>query len=387
MNMLFVSMNSDAILNCVFSLINSISENFNCDLLVYGCNEDRLSSNKNIKGHIYYLKKDAQPKFVKLFNYLFGNLYAGYFANRKLHKIEKKVNELNCINNYDCLVTCSGEYKIHQLKGDIPNHFIYLVDPFYFNMSFSRLTRMMRLHTELKCFKDAKAIFCPSIMKNEYANKKVFKCFSEKIISLEFPLIYGRKATVSSSNIGAFKKDESFFFFGSFYNGVRNPSYLISFFKGLNYKLYIVGNLSRFYKKQIEKIDNIVYLGHFPLDETLSIINESHFLINVGNSVSNQTPSKMFEYISFRRPIINFCKIENCSSKLLLENYPYPYLNIFEYDPDINGQKKRFIEFVEKNKTEYLSCDDNLYQAFVEYTPSFVAKKFEVSVNEKINQN
>ena len=52
-------------------------------------------------------------------------------------------------------------------------------------------------------------------------------------------------------------------------------------------------------------------------------------LINIGNSVLNQMPSKIFEYISSGKPIINVFKSPDCPTLKYLTRYPLA-LNLFE---------------------------------------------------------
>ena len=228
MRLLFVSLYSDAILNCVISLIKSLEDDVNCDLLIYDFNGQDLYG-QQLNGNVYFINKKKSSIANRIFNYFFGNIYAGYFSNKKLRSIEKTINSLNRQNCYDAVVTCSGQYKIHEVQTNIPIHCLYLVDPFYFNHSFSNISKRARMITEKQCFRKANYVFCPSTMRDEYLNNYHFASFFNKIIDLEFPLIFDRKIDTSTTRF-EFGDKPRFLYLGSFYNGIRNPKFLINFF-------------------------------------------------------------------------------------------------------------------------------------------------------------
>ena len=53
----------------------------------------------------------------------------------------------------------------------------------------------------------------------------------------------------------------------------------------------------------------------------MKIIYESDFLLNIGNNNTLQEPSKLMDYISACKPIINITKVENDASTDLLRLY------------------------------------------------------------------
>ena len=64
-------------------------------------------------------------------------------------------------------------------------------------------------------------------------------------------------------------------------------------------------------------------MGHKSSEECGAWINGSDILVNIGNSVINQVPSKIFSYISTGKPILNICKSSACPTIPYLERYPY----------------------------------------------------------------
>jgi len=66
---------------------------------------------------------------------------------------------------------------------------------------------------------------------------------------------------------------------------------------------------------------NIFINGIVNRQASLKIIYESDFLLNIGNNNTLQEPSKLMDYISACKPIINITKVENDASTDLLRLY------------------------------------------------------------------
>lgn len=113
----------------------------------------------------------------------------------------------------------------------------------------------------------------------------------------------------------------SFFYAGSFYNGLRSPIPLLQLLDRaisenlLSFKdvqIQIAGNIEEDTINKMKQFDSyscVQLLGNLPRTEVLQKMSETTFLwLIVANIKSHyQTvPIKLFEYIAARRPIINF---------------------------------------------------------------------------------
>ena len=162
---------------------------------------------------------------------------------------------------------------------------------------------------------------------------------------------------------------------------------MLDFFKSINipFKIIIcyggyelVDNILNEYKQFFK--DNLILFKNKPKEECDKILNEANIIINIGNEIANQIPSKVFEYISLGKPIVNFFSIQNDTSKKVLKNYPL-VLNIYkEYTIE---DVKRFEFFCQKNRNIILPFND----ATKNYkTANEIAKEFIKEV-EKCNEN
>ena len=376
MKYLIVVENSDAILNCIFGLARALSEFQEVELLVYGRSPTQPSL-PGVKIHILQPAGSSRKEGIlkKVYCKYFGKLTAGYLPKEEKQKLRQRILELQSGNHYDCLVTCSGTYDLHSLAfhNVFNKRVMYLVDPFCFNPVFSVLTRGKRLRTELQCMQQADVVFAPQIVWKDYARSQTFAPLMEKIHALELPLIYPRNSQALPTN-RELPKDFGFFA-GNLNNDCRKPQFLIDFFEACGLPLVIAGAIPRKYRRRIQKIPNILFLGHLPKAEVWGLIEQSGYLVNVGNSVDNMIPSKLFEYISSGKRILNFYKMDDCLSRDLLSHYDGICLNISENEP-IPAAVEKLQEFL-KEPTAPVSPEQILCnEAYSKYRPDSVARGF-----------
>ncbi len=62
--------------------------------------------------------------------------------------------------------------------------------------------------------------------------------------------------------------------------------------------------------------------GQVPRETAIAAMQQAHALVNLGNTNPYQLPSKLVEYVSVGKPIINFATHENDASKKFLTDYP-----------------------------------------------------------------
>ena len=102
-------------------------------------------------------------------------------------------------------------------------------------------------------------------------------------------------------------------YYGSLYKDIRNPEYMLKFFDNIEHlslKMYVTGNCDELIKKANHYGKSINLLATVPFAEIVDNANESDVLINIENNGVSSKPSKLFELISFGKPILSFCKGE-----------------------------------------------------------------------------
>lgn len=106
---------------------------------------------------------------------------------------------------------------------------------------------------------------------------------------------------------------------------IRNPEYFFEVFKSIkndNLSLTFVGcgdcAAVREYAAKDKRVKILPFVSH---SEAISLIKETDICINLGNNAANMVPSKVFEYMSYGKPIISVVPIENEPSTPYLVKY------------------------------------------------------------------
>ena len=168
----------------------------------------------------------------------------------------------------------------------------------------------------------------------KHISSSSFARFANKIEPLYFPLIQDKEGIEPEYRY--FKKGKVHCVYaGALMMSIRRPEYMLNLFSALKDQevyLYIwSGNLTKQTEQELRSMlpENVVFCGSLAPDEMQSVLSGADVLVNLGNSTSNQFPSKVLDYISFRKPIINIYKIDDCPTLDVLEPYPL-VLNVYE---------------------------------------------------------
>ena len=164
--------------------------------------------------------------------------------------------------------------------------------------------------------------------RSHYEKYCLEKSYFSKIIFSDLPLINQPKEfDVSQKDIDIIK----LLYIGSIPAHIRNPEPFLKVFqqtKNNRYRLSIVGTSTcEEMLSNYAKIDSrIILYSSMTHDEALKRVVEADILINFGNNIKEMTPSKIFEYMSYGKPIISTMPILNEPSSLYLKYYPIAYL-------------------------------------------------------------
>jgi len=161
---------------------------------------------------------------------------------------------------------------------------------------------------------------------------------------------------------------------GSFQNKIRNPEYMLKIFSKLNieYNLELYTNgcekiISKYANKNNK---NIKYIGRVEYEKLKQRLNDSDFVINIGNSLSSSVPSKVLELISYCKPMIDFYYKNN---KLEILN-KYPIVNRIQIDDQIENVVTELENFIIKNKNNKISTEE-IKKIFVDYSEDTIKDK------------
>lgn len=104
----------------------------------------------------------------------------------------------------------------------------------------------------------------------------------------------------------------------------RNPQFIFQVFnsiKSLKLVMYVTGD-NGWVKKMAEGICNVEVKDPIPHEKLLGIMERASGFLNIGNSQLEAAPSKLFEYMSYCKPIISTYRVDADSSKKYMSQYP-----------------------------------------------------------------
>lgn len=225
------------------------------------------------------------------------SLYAGYL-------LKKKYNNILFIPYYlDALAGGIGPKKWSKEKTD---------------------NRLRKYERKI----DSIADFIVSMKSSEayHSNYEILD-YNKKRFYLDVPSLKKRKDNqileeeiVNKKNFGLYA--------GSLSSTHRNVKFILDFFllfcKNYDFDFYLIGDAksdNEFDKYEKESKGRIKYLGRKNKFEVEELEKNASFLVNLGNNNPNLVPSKIFEYFSFKKPIISTYSIDNEPSIEYLKKY------------------------------------------------------------------
>lgn len=235
------------------------------------------------------------------------------------------------LSSFDLLLSFSGPFVSHYCASRIAEKYIipwtaYYVDPFFSNVTLNKANLGKRKRFEEKTLCKARKALLMFPTDRDYKEHQVG--FSSKIRTMQIPGI--RVQEQDPGEMTNHGNEIHCYFFGNLYRDIRDPIQTLRLFSSCEetVKLFLVGgcdhgDLSQ-YEKLIpkEKSEDIIFHGRRPREEVRELYGQADILVNIGNRCLNQMPSKLFEYINTRKPIINIYMSEECPSLDCLRDYP-----------------------------------------------------------------
>lgn len=148
------------------------------------------------------------------------------------------------------------------------------------------------------------------------------------------------------------------------------------FAAGEKVRIYFVGtNNSKVLDGYLQKYpQNVFFADKVSAQTAQATMRQADILLNIGNALDNQVPSKIFDYFALGKPVLNQQQIENCPAAPYMERYPLA----FTVKKDCNSAE--LAEFLHNSKCKTVDfarvCE--LYKtATVEYVAEKMLDEFE----------
>ena len=240
------------------------------------------------------------------------------------------------------------------------------------------------INRELAVLERAKGVFTTPVLKRQYLQHSGYRKYADKIESVEFPNIkkYQSKAKISSA-IEFDSQYVNILFCDIVADQFRSPEYVLraletAFESGEKIRVYFLGvNNSRVLDRYIEKYpQNVFFFDKVPADKAFATMEKADVLLNISNTLDNQVPSKIFDYFSMGKPVLNLQKIENCPAEEYFEKYPICF-NMKEFEKADSGMLYEFLKSTKGRKLDFDEVEKIYSKATVEYVAGVMAKVFE----------
>ena len=291
-------------------------------------------------------------------------------------------------DEYDVvIVTCSPYYPL-KLAAEISDRIpviYYKIDPVAtapLSNSLNKDTKLVTVENEIAWDTCASRIITTDVI-FKYYRQLPTKVNADKVLLLNYPNIVERKLSDRTKNtiLDSFDKTKiNLCFIGTFYSNIRNPQYLLDLMDKLrdtDIVLHILGRMgdcSAMIDEYRSCHSNVIYHGVVPPTVADDIMLQSDILVHVGNAEDAYMPSKILDYISSGKPILNLCKIPSCPTLPLMARYPLG-LTVYEYDELTENIISKVVKF----------CDDNtgkqilftmISELYYDSTIEYVGQKF-----------
>ena len=298
------------------------------------------------------------------------------------------------VSNYDVVIAaCSPYYPLKvasEISDKVPVVY-YKIDPvatITLSDNPNNDDLYATVENEIKFDNCASRIITTDVI-FKYYNQLPTKVNADKVLLLNYPNIVERKLSSKENNIvsGFDKSKMNLCFIGKFYSDVRNPEYLFNLMeklRGTNIVLHIIGSMGDCANMIEESMNNgatnIKYHGIVPPNVADDIMLQADVLLHVGNAVDSLMPSKILDYISSGKPILNICKIPTCPTLPLMERYPLG-MTVNESDEITEKLLDSITHFCTTSKDKSIPFDQ-IHQLYYDSTIDYVGDRFNDVINE-----
>lgn len=310
----------------------------------------------------------------------------------------KKANMLVQHHNVKNLISVSLPFTGHLVgyfikKKNLKTTWVVdIIDPSFFpNFSPTNnclLYSGLNKTVERKVFRKAQAVsVLTRSIQERYSG--LFPQSSPKI-TVNPNLLYYKKNIKSS----LFREDKKIrlVFVGTLNRTIRSPGHLLQVFEMLlqtgiteRLELHFFGGIDycveQFMPYQELMSKKIFVHGKVSREKAIRAMYSADILVNIGNANPYQEPSKVIEYASTGKPIINIMTIHDDSSAILLRKYPAS-MNIFCYPGFENDTRQiaRLVEFIENPP----SVGKNVLEKWISpYKVETIARAYQDMLNGK----
>jgi len=320
--------------------------------------DDSIKKILSEEGKKFSPKSSFTNRITKIFEFLWKNLHWPDSDFLWIIPAYLKAKKLTKHNNYDAIISVARPFSSHLIglltnRKKIRNWICDIGDPFSFDKNhrannfffYSKINKLVEKHIIMKSKK-------VSVTTRETAEEYVNFLGVNRNYFCIIPPLFSLSSSNEFSEVDAPERTEEIirlYYFGSLYKDIRNPSFLLETLHTINksnssnkINVHFFGKsfdcMDEFERYNNERDPWIFVHGEVARNEVPKLMNEADILVNIGNTTYYQLPSKIIEYISTGKPILNVASTENDSSHSELRKYSSS-MTIFKNKIDESSMK------------------------------------------------
>ena len=231
---------------------------------------------------------------------------------------------------YDVMLSVSYPLDGHKVACRIARRtglawVMYNLDPYVYNAAYSTKTARLRKRNVRKWCKYAAACITTEGIREENLRHGYDPYRHLRQLQLPLPNLTMGDVVCTEPE----KKDDPRIvlrYTGTFYEDIRRPDELLRFLEKLDPDRFVAefyGHSCAYLRAHFSALPACVRIcGAVSIEECRRLTETADVLVSVGNVCLNQIPSKVFEYISTGKPILNFYNTPDDPTLRYLERYP-----------------------------------------------------------------
>lgn len=355
---------------CMLNIMNELKKN-NHNVRFVAINEcESVQNDENCK----YVSNKKMKKFTFLEKIKAFFKFSSY-SKELVSDYYNTVMEMHSATPIDYLVCVHNIYESVKVGQLIKKHnktikcLVYYLDApgeMISKSDFIGKVVVRTLKTEIKKFvKSFDLVFIPEYWNKSYC--KQMKFIGKNVKAIGLPNL--------SENIIQSKLSRNkikIVYTGQFYDTIRGVEFIKVFSKLLDINTDI--ELHFYSKGQEDKLqafaksypNNVILHGYVGRNEIQIALKEANMFLNVSNRLATFVPGKLFEYLSYAKPIINYQYIDNDPTIAYINKYDLCYNIIDGQAVDIDNLNN----FIEENKFAIIDYE-NVRSSFASCLPTY----------------
>lgn len=277
--------------------------------------------------------------------------------------------------HFDAILASTGPFEAMNaaaMQSGVARKYLYMMDPP--DLLCGRPGTPYRNRRLRKILNSFDRVFTTKYAHSAFAEQG-FSDLRCQFTELGFPMMEPHSPQPLPEHITMPHDKVNLLFCGTMNTTIRSPAYYLKLAEHLDerFRLYFVGwgcdtltENSAFHTRA-----EVIALPQQPYSTALSMLHHADVLIIIGNQLRVHLPSKVLEYMSFCKPIVNFYKFEDCPSLDYTRRYPF-CLDISEQEPLTPEVVSAFQDFCLSNRGK--TVDYNFVSnEFFEFRPDYIA--------------